>query len=92
MKRCYALENGGVVEVAPERASVLVFLAPDANDQQEITHLLGLSRADIEAALDPDEISRVDPRRTGSRRSGNVPRTPPSTSSFDSTSDPWGSS
>jgi magnesium transporter len=54
VKRCYALENGAIVESGAERAGLVVFIAPNENER------LGIPRADIEAALDPDEISRLD--------------------------------
>ena len=41
-------------------ASIVVFVAPDDLEKQELTKNLGLDAHDLESALDPDEISRVD--------------------------------
>jgi magnesium transporter len=60
VKRCYALRNGTIEDGNTEHAEVFAFVAPDRADATEISRMLGISQADIEAALDPDEISRVD--------------------------------
>jgi len=60
MKRFYALRNGTAVETDSAHANVVVFVAPDEHEKQEITSDLGLDPRDLESALDPDEISRVE--------------------------------
>jgi magnesium transporter len=60
MRRSYAIENGTIRDAEEAHADVLVFVAPDEHDAQEITEVLGISRVEIESALDADEISRVE--------------------------------
>jgi magnesium transporter len=63
MKRFYALQNGTAVETEAAHSSVVVFVAPDDREKEEITSGLGLDEHDLESALDPDEISRVEFRK-----------------------------
>ena len=60
MKSFYAFENGAAVRAEAERDSIVVFVAPDHREKQELTKHLGLDAHDLESALDPDEISRVE--------------------------------
>jgi magnesium transporter len=60
MTSFYALENGAAVRTDATRASVVVFVAPDDREKQELTKNLGLDAYDLESALDPDEISRIE--------------------------------
>jgi magnesium transporter len=67
MKASFELKNGSiyfspvhVVPTADERATLLVYAAPTTQEKQEVIETLGLDPYDIESALDPDEISRVE--------------------------------
>lgn len=60
MRAAFAIANGCAVPAELEQASIIVYAAPDPQDQQEITETLGLDPYDIESAHDPDEISRVE--------------------------------
>jgi magnesium transporter len=60
MKSFYALENGAALPTDVSHASIVVFVAPDEREKQELTKNLGLDVRDLESALEPDEISRVE--------------------------------
>ncbi len=60
VKSFFALENGAAVSASPDLGSIVVVVAPDEREKQELTKNLGLDARDLESALDPDEISRVE--------------------------------
>lgn len=60
MKAGFALKNGSIISTTDERAAILVYVAPDASEKQQLILTLGLDPYDIDSALDPDEISRVE--------------------------------
>ncbi len=60
MKSFYALEEGAAVPADAARGSIVVFVAPDDHERAELTNNLGFDARDLESALDPDEISRID--------------------------------
>lgn len=60
MKAGYRLEAGLVVPAAAEQANILVYADPTAGEKQEVIEALGLNAYELESALDPDEISRVE--------------------------------
>lgn len=60
MKSCFELKEGCVTPTTDEQAILLVYAAPSAQESQEVIRTLGLDRYDLESALDPDEISRVE--------------------------------
>jgi magnesium transporter len=60
VKTCFELKHGSIVETAGEPASILVYAAPDEWEKQHIMQVLALDPYDLESALDPEEISRVE--------------------------------
>jgi len=60
MKAGYELKDGSIIPAADGCATLLVYAAPTTQEKQEVIATLGLDPYDIESALDPDEISRVE--------------------------------
>lgn len=60
MKSSFELKNGAIVETSEESASILVYVAPNDMEKQQIIQALALDPYDLESALDPEEISRVE--------------------------------
>src|SRR5512135_3226624 len=60
MKAYYELRDGSVGTCSPETANILVYAVPDNLEKKELTETLHIDPHDLESALDPDEISRVD--------------------------------
>ncbi len=60
MKLYYELRDGSVVSSTPEAATILVYVVPDNLETKELTGTLRIDPHDLESALDPEEISRVD--------------------------------
>jgi magnesium transporter len=60
MKAGFELEQGSVIPAGNGQAAVLVYAAPSAQEKREVIETLGLDPFDLESALDPDEISRVE--------------------------------
>lgn len=58
MKTFYELKDGAVTQAAG--GPITVYAAPDEAEKREIIGELGLNSYDLESALDPDEISRVE--------------------------------
>ena len=59
MKASYQIKDGSIIPVTDERAEVLVYVSPTDDDKRQIIDTLHLDRHDLESALDPDEISRL---------------------------------
>ncbi len=60
MLRRYEIENGGVVETQDEDSRILVFISPDKNEIDFLTHKFHLDEHTVNSALDPDELSRLE--------------------------------
>jgi magnesium transporter len=60
MKAGFEIREGCVTPATDERATILVYAAPTTQEKQEVIEALGLDSYDLESALDPDEISRVE--------------------------------
>jgi magnesium transporter len=60
MQAGFEIVAGSIVPAPAERANILVYAGPDDRDQQEIIQTFGLDPYELESALDPDEISRVE--------------------------------
>jgi magnesium transporter len=60
MKASYEIKQGSLVPSDGGTANVVVYTAPNEAEKQELVSSLNLPRHDLESALDPDEISRVD--------------------------------
>ena len=60
MKAGFEIKDGSIIPATDGRATLLVYAAPTTHEKQEVIATLGLDAYDIESALDPDEISRVE--------------------------------
>jgi magnesium transporter len=60
MKTLYEIKQGSLVATEESTAVVVVYTSPDEAERQELVNTLHLPRHDLESALDPDEISRVE--------------------------------
>lgn len=60
MKNYFKLKDGRLIQCNQEEAMVRVFNAPDDAEKAEIVETLGIDTYNLESALDPDEISRVE--------------------------------
>ncbi|MDO6386443.1 MULTISPECIES: magnesium transporter CorA family protein [unclassified Uliginosibacterium] len=62
MKRCFNLQAGTIqqAEGDPAAAPIRVYAAPDRAEREELRSTLGLDDYDLDAALDPEEIPRVE--------------------------------
>jgi len=56
----FNIKEGKIVKVDDFNAQIRVFIAPTASEKDDIVSHLGIDANDIDAALDPDEISRVE--------------------------------
>jgi len=60
MKTSFEIRNGGVAVGPESRAGVFLYLAPDSQEKQEIIERLHLDPYDLDSALDPDEVPRLE--------------------------------
>ncbi len=60
MKNQFEIRQGSLVQSGSDAASILVYVAPDAAEKEELLKILDFDAHDLESALDPDEISRVE--------------------------------
>ena len=60
MKAYFEIKDELIVPSSPEKSTISVFTLPDENEKTEIVEILGIDRYDLDSALDPDEISRVE--------------------------------
>jgi magnesium transporter len=60
VKASFELKNGSIVPATDERASILVYATPDDQEKQQLIQTLQLDPYNLESALDPEEISRVE--------------------------------
>jgi magnesium transporter len=60
MIQSYEIQNRMIVPVTAERATILVFTCADEQEKRRAHELLDLDLHDIESALDPDEVSRIE--------------------------------
>ncbi len=60
MKTRYEIGGGSIVKSDRGDAPVSVYSCPDERERTELFHALGRDWHDLESALDPDEISRVE--------------------------------
>lgn len=60
MKTVFALAEGCVIPAADERIDILLYTDPNHEEKRQIIETLALDPHDLESALDPDEISRVE--------------------------------
>jgi len=60
MQRFYSIVNGKIIESKTQSGSIQVFTTPNNKERQVFIQQLGVDSYDFDAALDPDEISRVE--------------------------------
>lgn len=60
MKTFYDLKEGSLAEGRPESAVATLYAAPDEAEKNELIETWRLDRHDLDSALDPDEIARVE--------------------------------
>lgn len=60
MKTLFQIQNGAIVPSTDEQAQIVVYKAPDDTEKRQLIATLHLDPYDLESALDPDEISRVE--------------------------------
>jgi len=56
----FDVRDGALLETEEDTAAIEVFVAPDEDERQVIVDERGLDPYDLDSALDPDEISRVE--------------------------------
>jgi magnesium transporter len=60
MKAFFQIKQDVLVPSSEDTAKITVYTTPDEAEKQYLVNALDLPRHDVESALDPDEISRVD--------------------------------
>jgi len=60
MKTLLRIQEGKLVVAPKEEATIRLFSAPDDAERTELVESLGIDPYDVDSALDPDEISRVE--------------------------------
>ena len=60
MRRFLKLSESGPIEVPEAEATVIYYTTPTKDEQTEIGELWTIDRHSLEAALDPDEVPRVE--------------------------------
>jgi magnesium transporter len=60
MQAYFQIRDGAIVTSTPDEATIHVFAAPSEAERQQILATLQIDRYDLESALDPDEISRIE--------------------------------
>ena len=60
MKTQFEIRNGTLVQSDSDTTNILVYSTPDVAEKQELLQILQYDAHDLESALDPDEISRVE--------------------------------
>jgi magnesium transporter len=60
MKTGFELSGGGILPTTHGPAAVLVYAAPTVPERQELSGNFAIDAYDLDSALDPDEISRVE--------------------------------
>lgn len=60
MKTLYQIKDGHLIADGAESPDVVVYAMPDADEKRELIEALEHDAHDLESALDPDEVSRLD--------------------------------
>jgi magnesium transporter len=62
MKTLFVIDHGEIVSSSSSAAdaTILAYLAPSADEKRQILETIGLPSHDLESALDPDEIPRLE--------------------------------
>jgi magnesium transporter len=56
----FDIEKGAIVPGDPDSAAILVFSSPDEAERAVLTGRFGIDPHDLDSALDPDELGRID--------------------------------
>jgi magnesium transporter len=60
MRATFEIRDGAIVETGEGRAPIHLYVAPDEAERRHLVEALRLDPVDLDSALDPDEISRVE--------------------------------
>jgi magnesium transporter len=60
MKFSYVLSQGLLMEASEEKASIIAFLSPNDDEKRDLVDVLRLDPYDVDSALDPDEVPRIE--------------------------------
>ena len=60
MRKLFEIKDGYLVASELETAPISVYTLPDSTEKKQLLDVLGHDVHDLESALDPDEISRID--------------------------------
>jgi magnesium transporter len=60
VKSFLQIKDGALVESTQEDRSIVIYVSPDEGEKRELFETLGYDWHDLESALDPDEISRLE--------------------------------
>ena len=60
MRTRFKIKDGSLAECDQDNASIVVYSRPDNEEKQQLLEALGHDSHDLESALDPDEISRIE--------------------------------
>jgi magnesium transporter len=60
MKTFFAIQNGALTPADPGPGPIVVYASPDNGEKRELLETLDQDRHDLESALDPEEIPRLD--------------------------------
>ncbi|MCE5272328.1 magnesium transporter CorA family protein [bacterium] len=60
MRMVLLVDNGVIRDDSQEQGDIMVYVAPDNHEKRYLTEKLRLDSYDIESALDPDEVSRIE--------------------------------
>jgi len=60
MRSLFDIKDGVIVPSQNESAPIVIYMTPDETERKYLTEKIDITLHDIESALDPDEISRVE--------------------------------
>ncbi len=60
MLKTYSLSENRIVETPEQSSSIFVFISPDANEMKKMDAEFNIDSHNIDSALDPDELGRVE--------------------------------
>ena len=60
MKTFFEIKNSVLAQTDSAQAPVVVYTLPDDSEKNQLLETLGHDRHDLESALDPDEVSRIE--------------------------------
>ncbi len=60
VRKFYKLESSRLVEVPPDGAEIIVYIAPTIDDEAEMHEFYNIDYHTLQSSLDPDELSRLE--------------------------------